>query len=76
MGTNTEKISENQISKKQTPPSVNNSELKKIIKETLEEILKSNGIISESESESNEKFSFRVGKHIFEGKVTKIKKIN
>lgn len=75
MGTNTEKISENQSVKK-TVTNTNNSELKKIIKETLEEILRSNGILSESETESNEKFSFRVGKHIFEGKVTKIKKIN
>lgn len=75
MGTNTEKISETQSIKKPTT-NTNNLELKKIIKETLEEILKSNGILSESETESNEKFSFRVGKHIFEGRITKIKKLN
>jgi len=52
------------------------SGLKKMIKETLEEILKENGVISESTEKTNEQFTFRVGKHIFEGKVTKVKKIS
>ena len=30
----------------------------------------------ESTEKSNEMFTFRVGKHIFEGKVTKIKKVS
>lgn len=57
-------------------PLQNNSELKKIIRETMEEILKENGIIAESESKTSETFQFRVGKHIFEGKLTKVKKIS
>ena len=49
--------------------------LKQIIRESVEDVLKENGVISESSEKSNELFSFKVGKHIFEGKVTKIKKI-
>lgn len=48
--------------------------IKSILKEVVEEVLKENGVISESSEKTNETFSFRVGKHIFEGKVTKIKK--
>lgn len=48
--------------------------IKSILKEVVEEVLKENGIISESSEKTNEMFSFKVGKHIFEGKVTKIKK--
>jgi len=55
--------------------STSSLDLKTIIKESVEEILKEHGIISESVEKSNEFFSFKVGKHIFEGKVTKIKKI-
>jgi hypothetical protein len=54
-------------------PSTN--ELKKMIRETIEEVLGENGLLTESTTKSNEVFSFKVGKHIFEGKVTKIKKI-
>lgn len=49
--------------------------IKKMIKETVEDVLRENGVISESAEKANEFFSFKVGKHIFEGKVTKIKKI-
>lgn len=52
------------------------SGLKNMIRETLEEILKENGVITESSEKTNEQFTFRVGKHIFEGKVTKVKKIS
>ena len=34
-----------------------------------------NGLITESSEKSNEVFTFKVGKHVFEGKVTKIKKL-
>lgn len=51
------------------------SDLKSIIRETIEEILGENGLLIESESKSNDIFSFRVGKHVFEGKITKIKKV-
>jgi len=57
------------------PRQNNNDDLKSIIRETMEEILKENGLLVESVSKTNDVFSFRVGKHIFEGKVTKIKKI-
>ena len=49
--------------------------IKSIVRETVEEVLSENGLLVESTSKSNEVFSFRVGKHVFEGKVTKIKKV-
>jgi len=49
--------------------------MKDIVRETVEEVLKENGLLVESSSRSNEVFKFRVGQHIFEGKVTNIKKI-
>lgn len=49
--------------------------LKDIVKNVVEETLRENGVISESSEKANEIFSFKVGKHIFEGKVTKIKKL-
>ena len=48
--------------------------IKQMIRESVEDVLRENGVISESSEQSNEFFSFKVGKHIFEGKVTKIKK--
>jgi hypothetical protein len=54
---------------------LDNSELKDMVKVALREILSENGLITESTQKSNDIFSFRVGKHIFEGKVTKIKKV-
>jgi len=62
----------------QTPtqqPQFNNKQLRGMLKEVVEEVLLENGILAESTQKSNELFSFKVGKHIFEGKVTKIKKI-
>ena len=56
-------------------PRNSNSELKKVVKEVLEELLIEHGIISESEQKTEETFQFRVGKHVFEGKVTKVKKL-
>jgi hypothetical protein len=63
----------------QTPtqqPQFNNKQLREMLKEVVEEVLLENGILAESTQKSNEVFSFKVGKHIFEGKVTKIKKIS
>ena len=56
-------------------PTQDLSSLKKLLREVVEEVLQENGLIAESTQKSNEIFSFKVGKHIFEGKVTKIKKI-
>jgi len=50
--------------------------LKKIVKEVVDEALSENGLMIESTEKTNEIFSFKVGKHIFEGKVTKIKKLS
>ena len=62
----------NNLQKTQTH---SNDDLKSIIRETMEEILKENGLLIENVSKTDDVFSFRVGSHIFEGKVTKIKKI-
>ena len=53
-----------------------NGDLKEMIREAVRDVLSENGLITESVSKTNDVFSFRVGKHIFEGKVTKIKKVS
>ena len=50
--------------------------IQKMINEAVTKALKEGGLIAESSEKANEAFSFRVGQHIFEGKVTKIKKIS
>ena len=50
-------------------------EIRDIIRETVEEVLHENGLLIESETRSNDVFKFRVGQHLFEGKVMKVKKI-
>jgi hypothetical protein len=50
--------------------------IKKMINEAVNEALHENGLITENTEKSNEVFSFKVGKHVFEGKVTKIKKLS
>jgi hypothetical protein len=55
----------------ETSSSIDRNTLKEVIKEVLSE----NGLLVESTSKSNDMFQFRVGSHIFEGKVTKIKKV-
>ena len=67
--------SSNKQNSSNTRPQNSNSELKKVVKEVLEELLTEHGIISESEQKTEETFQFRVGKHVFEGKVTKVKKL-
>lgn len=49
--------------------------IKKIVKETVKSTIKEMGLITESTEKSDEFFQFRVGSHIFEGKIQKIKKI-
>ena len=49
--------------------------LKEIVRETIEEVLSENGLLVESTSKTNDMFQFKVGSHIFEGKVTRIKKV-
>jgi len=48
--------------------------IKKMITEAVNDALAENGLMVESTERSNEQFTFKVGKHIFEGKVSKIKK--
>lgn len=75
MGTNkTEYQPVTKINTTESKP--NNSDLRKMIKEVVKEVLKESGLISESISKTNETLSLRVGQHIFEGKVTKIKKLS
>ena len=57
-------------------PKTDSSNLKSMIKEAVEETLREHGIIHESAEKTNEIFSFKVGKHVFEGKITKVKKIS
>lgn len=66
-------VVENQKRPQQTQ--MDNSDIRSIIRETVEDVLRENGLIAESETKSNEVFKFRVGQHIFEGKVTNIKKV-
>lgn len=61
---------------RQSSPQFNMTEIKDAIRETVEEVLKENGLLVESTTRSDEVFKFRVGNHLFEGKVTKIKKIS
>ena len=63
----------------QSTPSVSNIDynvIQKMITEAVNNSLKENGLLMESSEKSNELFTFKVGKHVFEGKVTKIKKIS
>ena len=49
--------------------------LEKMVENAVRKVLKEEGLLTESEEKTSEVFSFKVGKHIFEGKVTKIKKL-
>lgn len=74
--TQTKKVVEETVSRRQSSSQTNTSDLKKMLKEVVTEVLSENGLLTESEKNSNEVFKFRVGQHIFEGKLTKIKKIS
>jgi hypothetical protein len=80
MGTNKENyIPESTKPKQQTQPTTGGIDyklIKKMINEAVNEALHENGLITESSEKSNEVFTFKVGKHVFEGKVTKIKKLS
>jgi hypothetical protein len=59
----------------QQTSSLSAQQIKDIVRETMEEVLSENGLLVESESKSGEMFKFRVGQHLFEGKVLKVKKM-
>jgi hypothetical protein len=75
MGGNTSEQLKQQ-SQRQVSSQIDMSQIKNAIRETVEEVLKENGLLVESTTRSDEVFKFRVGNHLFEGKVTKIKKIS
>ena len=50
--------------------------IQKMINEAVRSALKENGLLLESTEKTNEMFTFRVGKHQFEGRVTKVKKLS
>ncbi len=60
-------------SQQQIPSNIPN--LEKMVENAVRKVLKEEGLLTESEEKTSEVFSFKVGKHIFEGKVTKIKKL-
>lgn len=54
---------------------IDNKEMRKMMKEVVQEVLKENGLILESSNSTNETMVIKVGQHIFEGKISKIKKL-
>ena len=63
------------INENKQTQNISNDDIRDIIRETVEDVLRENGLIAESETKSNELFKFRVGQHIFEGRLTNIKKV-
>ena len=53
--------------------------IRDVVRDTVRDVVKEEltnaGLLSEGSQKTNETLSLRVGKHIFEGKVTKIKKV-
>lgn len=72
-GTNIQEVNYGTQQKKQNISE--NTDLKKLLKEVVIEVLSENGLLMESTNKSNDVFSFKVGKHIFEGKLLKVKKL-
>ena len=75
MNSDQPKKQKNVVNESRQTQSISNEDIRGIIRETVEDVLRENGLIVESETKSNEAFKFRVGQHIFEGRVTNIKKI-
>jgi hypothetical protein len=45
------------------------------VRDVVREELQNSGMLTESGVKTNESLQLKVGKHVFEGKVTKIKKV-
>ena len=77
MSPKTEEIKE-QTQKKpqQSNIGLSKNDIRDIVRETVEDVLKENGLLVESESRSSDLFKFRVGQHLFEGKVLNVKKMS
>lgn len=54
---------------------LDNQNLRSMFKEIVREVLSEQGVITESTQKAKEHISFRVGQHVFEGVITKIKKV-
>jgi hypothetical protein len=59
----------------ETKSNFNMVELKQMLRETIEEVLTEKGLVVESTERTKEQISLRVGQHLFEGVLTKIKKM-
>ena len=76
MGTNKQPVVENKNQRQDnTSIGLTASDIKKIVRETVEEVLTENGLMVESTQKSSEIMTIKVGKHIFEGKINKVKKV-
>lgn len=63
----------NVIPQQQSIPA--SSDLRKMLKEVVTEVLTEKGLIHESEQGTQQAVQIKVGNHIFEGKILKIKKV-
>jgi hypothetical protein len=60
----------------QQPQITETSNLRDMMKDVVREVLRENGMLTESVEKTNDKFVFQVGKHIFEGRLSKVKKMS
>ena len=51
------------------------NDIRKIVRETMEEVLSEQGLMVESETKSSDTIQIKVGQHLFVGKISKIKKL-
>lgn len=63
----------NVIPQQQSIPA--SSDLRKMLKEVVTEVLTEKGLIHESEQSTQQAVQIKVGNHVFEGKILKIKKV-
>ena len=80
---NNQPISKNNETKQSVSSNINMNEIKSMlrdvvrdtVRDVVREELKVAGMLVESTTNSNEVIQFKVGKHLFVGNVTKIKKL-
>lgn len=58
-----------------TAPTYDKNELRSMIREVFIELMAENGMLMESVNTTNETIKFKIGKTLFEGKITKMKKL-
>jgi hypothetical protein len=74
MGTNKPQQAQS-VQRQPQGQNVPDTDLRQMMKEVVREVLKENGLITESTSNTNEVMVIKVGQHIFEGKISKVKKL-